>query len=112
MKIDFAEAERRALEEAERIKQLGYDRQREEEEEKAKKEAEALQAAANLKAQSSEIGYKTNGNIAAQRMAAPGFTRLGFGAIPGAATAKAATTAPTSNSRCLNTVSCSTRSSS
>ena len=39
--VDFEAAERKALEEAERIKQLGYDRQREEEEEKARKEAAA-----------------------------------------------------------------------
>jgi ADP-ribosylation factor GTPase-activating protein 2/3 len=51
--VDFAEAERKALEDAERIKQLGYDRQREEEEEKARKEAEALKKA-------NEIGPKAN----------------------------------------------------
>ncbi|KAI6016476.1 hypothetical protein BKA83DRAFT_4336641 [Pisolithus microcarpus] len=38
--IDFAEAERKVAEEAERIKRLGYDRQREEEEERLKQETE------------------------------------------------------------------------
>ena len=42
--VDFAEAERRAREEEERIKQLGYDREREELEERMKKDAEALKS--------------------------------------------------------------------
>ncbi|KAF9465714.1 hypothetical protein BDZ94DRAFT_1288651 [Collybia nuda] len=95
--VDFAEAERKALEEAERIKQLGYDRQREEEEEKARKEAEVLRKA-------SEIGLKatltasTNGsksNVAASKSAA--FPRLGFGAIPGAGGAAAVVAAANSS---------------
>ncbi|KAJ8521726.1 hypothetical protein ONZ45_g1628 [Pleurotus djamor] len=93
--VDFAEAERKALEEAERIKQLGYDRQREEAEERARKEAEAAAAALAAKAAALEIGSNkastatTNGRsqVAAQN---PAFTRLGFGALPGAAAAAAA----------------------
>lgn len=46
--IDFAEAERKAKEEEERIKQLGYDRQKEEEEEAARKKAAEKQAATQL----------------------------------------------------------------
>ncbi|KAF9559735.1 ArfGap-domain-containing protein [Agrocybe pediades] len=109
--VDFAEAERKALEEAERIKQLGYDREREEAEAKAKREAEALK-------KSQELGSRatmTAGNPAAaaatpasgsrkfgatpepQKSAA--FPRLGFGAIPGAgaAAAVAAAATPTRN---------------
>lgn len=75
------------MEETERIKQLGYDRQREEEEEKARKEAEALKKA-------NEIGPKatlsaaTNGSSSKPTKTMPpqpaAFPRLGFGAIPGA----------------------------
>ncbi|KAF8875314.1 hypothetical protein BD779DRAFT_1613445 [Infundibulicybe gibba] len=93
--VDFAEAERKALEEAERVKQLGYDRLREEAEEKAKKEAEALR-------QTREIGPKTA--VTAPSMNGKGrdvsvgskpnaFPRLGFGAIPGAGAAAPAATA-------------------
>ncbi|KIK69994.1 hypothetical protein GYMLUDRAFT_34404 [Collybiopsis luxurians FD-317 M1] len=79
--IDFEEAERKAREEAERIKQLGYDRQREEEEEKARKETEAKLAAL-------EIGNKASStsNGPAKKVETPQsatFPRLGFGAIPG-----------------------------
>ena len=57
---DFAEAERKALEEAERIKRFEYDRKRKKEGEKARKEAEA----ARLKVQVNELGYKkTNTTI-------------------------------------------------
>jgi len=81
------------LEEAERIKQLGYDREREEREEKARKEAEALENATRLKSQSNEIGYKKNttssSSAAANPIVAP-FARLGFGALPSANTAAVA----------------------
>lgn len=81
--IDFEEAERKAREEAERIKQLGYDRQREEEQEKARKEAEAKMAAL-------EIGSKKAASISngtAKKVETPksaSFPRFGFGAIPSA----------------------------
>lgn len=52
--IDFAEAERRALAEEERIKQLGYDRKREEEEEARKRAEELVQA--------KELGRPSSGN--------------------------------------------------
>ncbi|GLB45315.1 putative arfGap-domain-containing protein [Lyophyllum shimeji] len=98
--VDFAEAERKALEEAERIKQLGYDRQREEAEEKARKEAEALRKA-------TEIGPKATVNTTASNGGAPAssatpksaaFPRLGFGAIPGAGAAAAVAAANASRS--------------
>ncbi|KAJ3917577.1 hypothetical protein F5877DRAFT_44411 [Lentinula edodes] len=83
--IDFEEAERKAREEAERIKQLGYDRQREAEEEKVRKEAEAKMAAL-------EIGNKTvSASVsAAKKVETPksaSFPRFGFGAIPSAGAA-------------------------
>ncbi|RDB15187.1 ADP-ribosylation factor GTPase-activating protein glo3 [Hypsizygus marmoreus] len=86
--VDFAEAERKALEEAERIKQLGYDRLREEAEEKARKEAEALR-------KTNEIGLKANltpsSNVTPTQVTpkSAAFPRLGFGAIPGAGAAAA-----------------------
>lgn len=92
--VNFAEAERKALEEAERIKQLGYDRQREEAEEKVRKEAEALKKA-------NEIGLKatlaasSNGSAASSsaQTKSTAFPRLGFGAIPGAGAAAAVSAA-------------------
>ncbi|KIL61917.1 hypothetical protein M378DRAFT_25895 [Amanita muscaria Koide BX008] len=89
--VDFEEAERKAREAEERIKQLGYDRRREEEEEKAKKEAEALKRANEIgPLKSSSVGVvsavtKTEPFAAVQKSAA--FPRLGFGAIPGAGAA-------------------------
>ncbi|EGN97806.1 hypothetical protein SERLA73DRAFT_55542 [Serpula lacrymans var. lacrymans S7.3] len=95
--IDFAEAERKAVEEAERIKQLGYDRQREEEEERARKEAGKVQAASQAKAKVSEVGSKANavpgkvdiqkGNSQDLERLGMGFRKLGFGAVPSAAAA-------------------------
>lgn len=98
--IDFEEAERKAAAEAERIKQLGYDRQREEEEERARKEAEALETAAQQKAMANNIGYNpngTNGKTTQRQPNQPGFTRLGFGAIPGAGAAAPAPSLPKSS---------------
>jgi ADP-ribosylation factor GTPase-activating protein 2/3 len=99
--VDFAEAERKALEEAERIKQLGYDREREQAE-KARQEAEALRRAQDLGSRAAATSVPatttTSGKPAAaaapQKSAA--FPRLGFGAIPGAgaAAAVAAANAP------------------
>ncbi|KAG5640899.1 hypothetical protein DXG03_006684 [Asterophora parasitica] len=98
--VNFAEAERKALEEAERIKQLGYDRQREEAEEKARKEAEALkkQTEIGLKATltASSNGGATPASGAPSKSAA--FPRLGFGAIPGAGAAAAVAAANVSRS--------------
>ncbi|KAG5728079.1 hypothetical protein E4T56_gene19474 [Termitomyces sp. T112] len=88
--VNFAEAEKKAMEEAERIKQLGYDREREEKEEKARKEAEALRKATEIgpkvtPASVSTSAIPANGNPAKN----PAFPRLGFGAIPGAGAAAA-----------------------
>ncbi|KAF8230534.1 ArfGap-domain-containing protein [Tricholoma matsutake] len=101
--VDFAEAERKALEEAERVKQLGYDRKREEEEEKARKEAEALKKAneIGLKATLSTPSSGSSSKPAASSTKGqPGaFPRLGFGAIPGAGAAAAMASTVTMSSR-------------
>lgn len=84
--VDFAEAERKALEEAERVRQLGYDRQREEEEEKAKKEAAAAKTALEIgptKGSGSTTTAVKKPNPAAEAQKAAAFPRLGFGAVPG-----------------------------
>ncbi|KAF8580637.1 ArfGap-domain-containing protein [Ramaria rubella] len=95
--IDFAEAERRALAEEERVKQLGYDRKREEEEEAARKRAEEQAKASQLgkAAPLNNAASKSTGTTAAgkgvlvghkkgssQDMArlGMGMNRLGFGA--------------------------------
>ncbi|KIY72296.1 ArfGap-domain-containing protein [Cylindrobasidium torrendii FP15055 ss-10] len=86
--IDFEAAEKKAAEEAERIKQLGYDRLREEEEEKARKEAAASKAALEIGPSAKKAAVapvKSTPAAEAQRSAA--FPRLGFGAMPGTAAA-------------------------
>ncbi|KAF8553675.1 ArfGap-domain-containing protein [Imleria badia] len=89
--IDFAEAERKAAEEAERIKQLGYDRQREEEEERARQQAEqAAQADTKAKAVSTSPAATTipgrvdvqKGNSQDLERLGMGFRKLGFGGVP------------------------------
>ena len=95
--VDFAQAERKALEEAEKIKQLGYDRQREEVEEKLRSEAAAAKRA-------NEIEIKTNPTAASSKSATSqsttnaqkptAFPRFGFGAIPGAGAAAAVAASP------------------
>ncbi len=90
--LDFEEAERKAKEEEERIKQLGYDRRREEEEEKARKEVEALKKANEIgpmKSSSTTMSVPNSGTKESFSTAqkSPAFPRLGFGAIPGAGAA-------------------------
>ena len=94
--VDFAQAERKALEEAERIKQLGYDRQREEQEEKARKEAESLRKAQELRPAVTSTATISTTKTAVEASKSPAFPRLGFGAIPGAGAA--ATVAAASSS--------------
>ena len=103
--VDFAEAERKAIEEAERIKQLGYDREQEEKEEKARKETEALKRAqelgsrAGIAASTTTTQATTNGvnKSATDPQKSAAFPRLGFGAIPGAGAAAAVAAAPTTS---------------
>ncbi|PCH40470.1 ArfGap-domain-containing protein [Wolfiporia cocos MD-104 SS10] len=101
--LDFAEAERRAAEEAERIRQLGYDREREkaEEEERARKEKEAAAASAKAKAKApASISTKSvpspapaapKGSAQDMERLGMGMKRLGFGAVPAAASTSRAT---------------------
>ncbi|KAG6336260.1 hypothetical protein ID866_2837 [Astraeus odoratus] len=90
--INFAEAERKAAEEAERIKKLGYDRQREEEEERARREVEKAAQADKAKATDGGATVKAApvpGKVDPQRGSSQdlerlgmGVRKLGFGAIP------------------------------
>lgn len=106
--VDFAEAERKAAEEAERIKQLGYDRQREEEEEKARKEAEKLKKAteigpvSKISNQSSATSLKPpvfqpSGNPADLERLGMASRKLAFGAVPAAGAAGASSAARSSS---------------
>ena len=104
--IDFADAERKAAEEAERIKQLGYDRQREEEEERAIQQAKQVtQADAKAKAASSTptitpIPGKVDiqkGNSQDLERLGMGFRKLGFGGVP-----TASQTATSTRSTCVS----------
>lgn len=106
--VDFAAAERKALEEAERLKQLGYDREREEAEEKARKEAEALARSREIGSRATAAATGTtpaNGTRNKFAGAAPepqksaAFPRLGFGAIPGAGAAAAVAAASATSAR-------------
>ncbi|KAG1739403.1 uncharacterized protein EDB91DRAFT_1135009 [Suillus paluster] len=101
--IDFAEAERKAAEESERIKQLGYDRQREEEEERAQKEAEKVAASqAKVKAADNTIQASTmpgkvdlqKGNSQDLERLGMGFRKLGFGGVPTASPSSTARSSP------------------
>ena len=88
--INFEEAQKRALEEEERVKRLGYDRKKEEEEAKERERKEAEQRQRN--AESSRSSTPLGGSSSAARSAVqekPKPVRLGFGAT--AATAAAAT---------------------
>ncbi|KAH9480095.1 ADP-ribosylation factor GTPase-activating protein glo3 [Psilocybe cubensis] len=103
--VDFAEAERKALEEAERIKQLGYDREREAAEEKARQEAEALRLSREIGSRAT-MAAAAPGNGAARKFGAvpdpqktAAFPRLGFGAVPGAGAAAAVAAAAASSTR-------------
>lgn len=97
--IDFEQAEKRATEEAERIRQLGYDRERErqEEEVRAKKEAENAKVAAtarsltpaNGKTVAAPAEAKPLGSAQDMERLGMGMKRLGFGAAPAASSPRA-----------------------
>jgi ADP-ribosylation factor GTPase-activating protein 2/3 len=83
--VDFAEAERRAAAEAERIRQLGYDRAREEAEAQAAREAAALELKNKSTAASSLTNTKqssTGTSAADVERLGMGVKKLGFGALP------------------------------
>jgi ADP-ribosylation factor GTPase-activating protein 2/3 len=99
--LDFAEAERKAAEEAERIKQLGYDRLKEEEEERAKAKSvqESLQAASRNVGVIGKVtsttpvvaASKPRGNAQDMERLGMGMKKMGFGAVPAAASASVST---------------------
>jgi len=91
--VDFAAAEKKAKEEEQRIRQLGYDREREEREEKARREAEEKRKVAEIGKIASIATTSTTTKEGAQNTN----PRLGFGALPGKRASPAvAAGAPTS----------------
>ena len=88
--MDFAEAERRAAAEAERIRQLGYDREREEAEVQAAREAAALDlknkssTAAATSSGAKQTGTSGANNSADVEKLGTGVKKLGFGGMPSA----------------------------
>ncbi|WRT63368.1 uncharacterized protein IL334_000273 [Kwoniella shivajii] len=86
--INFEEAQRKALEEEERIKRLGYDKKKEEEEAKALKEREAEERrkAASANASSSRSSTPVNSTVRKEE-SKPAPVRLGFGQTAGQAVA-------------------------
>lgn len=97
--INFEEVQRKALEEEERIKRLGYDRKREEEEtkERERKEAEARKnaataAAAERGSSRSSTPLGTSSRTTASAAPSKGPVRMGFGATVGAAASSSSNT--------------------
>ncbi|KZT69550.1 ArfGap-domain-containing protein [Daedalea quercina L-15889] len=88
--LDFAEAERKAAEEAERIKQLGYDREKEakEEAERAATKAAASPLPSSARPQSAKLVPSSaapstpKGNAQDMERLGMGMKRLGFGGVP------------------------------
>lgn len=111
--VDFAAAERKAREEEERIRQLGYDREREQAEEETRKKEEALKKSQEIGKMGSSSSTATRSITSTTTKAAAAasnakqnaaFPRLGFGAIPGAgaaATVSNPTTSTTTSSKAV-----------
>lgn len=105
--INFEEAERKAREEEERIKRLGYDREQE-----AKAAAEAAAAAASASARASPAPSSSRGEMVGNKQSSGevdrlgmGFGRLGFGQVAGLSgeeAAKAAAAAKRAANRANN----------
>ncbi|WWC85484.1 uncharacterized protein L201_000348 [Kwoniella dendrophila CBS 6074] len=86
--INFEEAQRKALEEEERIKRLGYDKKKEEEEAKALKEREAEERRKQQAASSSRSSTplsSANTSSARREESKPAPVKLGFGQTVGQA---------------------------
>ncbi|ORY30789.1 hypothetical protein BCR39DRAFT_528330 [Naematelia encephala] len=81
--INFEEAQRKAMEEEERVKRLGYDKQREEEEARAVREREAAERKSASSLGASRSSTPANGSAKVVEKVAP--TRLGFGQTAGSA---------------------------
>ncbi|GFZ44878.1 hypothetical protein JCM24511_02604 [Saitozyma sp. JCM 24511] len=91
--INFEEAQRKAMEEEERIKRLGYDKLREEEEAKAikaRQDEERRKASASASAAASGRSTPVNGSGPVAKDKVPAPARLGFGQTLGAAPTAAA----------------------
>lgn len=88
--INFEEAQRKALEEEERVKRLGYDKIKEEEEARKVKEREAEERRqAKLSAGSAAGSEISRGNTpvsSSRKDEVPKPARLGFGQVIGAPT--------------------------
>ena len=87
--LDFEQAEKHAAEESERIKQLGYDRQKEEEEEKARAQKKTLElkstpitAATKQPVQNVNATPKPRGSQQDMERLGMGMKKLGFGSVP------------------------------
>ena len=87
--MNFEQAEKQAAEEAERVKQLGYDRQKEEEEEKARVQKKALElkstpttATTKQPVGSTNTTPQPRGSQQDMERLGMGMKKLGFGAIP------------------------------
>ncbi|RPD56694.1 ArfGap-domain-containing protein [Lentinus tigrinus ALCF2SS1-7] len=98
--VNFEEAERKAAEEAERIRQLGYDREREKAEEEARARLAAEQSAATKAKSPVTKSTPITPAVAAPKGSAQdmerlgmGMKRLGFGGVPAAAAASTSSAA-------------------
>lgn len=87
--LDFEQAEKQAAEEAERIKQLGYDRQKEEEEEKARAQKKALElkstpvtTATKQPVENTNTTPQPRGSQQDMERLGMGMKKLGFGSVP------------------------------
>ncbi|KAF9649431.1 ArfGap-domain-containing protein [Thelephora ganbajun] len=87
--LDFEQAEKQAAEEAERIKQLGYDRQKEEEEEKARAQKKALElkstptiTAKKQPVDNTDTTPQPRGSQQDMERLGMGMKKLGFGSVP------------------------------
>lgn len=101
--MDFDQAEKLATQEAERIKQLGYDRQKEEAEEKAKAQKKALElkstpvtTTTKQPVQNTNTTPQPRGSQQDMERLGMGMKKLAFGSVP---------TQTPASTRCDNNVS-------
>ena len=87
--LDFEQAQKQAADEAERIKQLGYDRQKEEEEEKAKAQKRTLElkstpatTAAKQPVKNTNTTPQPRGSQQDMERLGMGMKKLAFGSVP------------------------------
>lgn len=87
--LDFDQAEKQAAEEVERVKQLGYDRQKEEEEERARTQKRTLELKPTLAtiptkqpAENTNTTPQPRGSQQDMERLGMGMKKLGFGSVP------------------------------